>query len=148
VHALHPVAEDRQGGVDGVAREAITSASAAPAIGPYSPALRVGNLLFLSGQIPLDPATGQIVEGDIRAQARRVLDNIGGLLQAAGADFSHVARTTIFLADMGDFAAVNEVYASYFSAPYPARATVEVARLPKDVRIEIDAIAVLETPAG
>lgn len=131
-----------------MAREAITSASAAPAIGPYSPALRVGNLLFLSGQIPLDPATGQIVEGDIRAQARRVLDNIGGLLQAAGADFSHVARTTIFLADMGDFAAVNEVYASYFSAPYPARATVEVARLPKDVRIEIDAIAVLETPAG
>lgn len=131
-----------------MAREAITSASAAPAIGPYSPALRVGNLLFLSGQIPLDPATGQIVEGDIKAQATRVLENIGGLLRAAGADFPHVARTTIFLADMGDFAAVNEIYAQYFSAPYPARATVEVARLPKDVRIEIDAIAVLETPAA
>lgn len=125
-------------------RHVITSPSAAPAIGPYSPALRVGNLLFLSGQIPLDPASGQIVEGDIRAQTARVLENLGELLRAGGAGFSHVARTTIFLADMNDFAAVNEVYASYFSQPYPARATVQAARLPKDVRVEIDAIAVIE----
>jgi 2-iminobutanoate/2-iminopropanoate deaminase len=127
-----------------VAREPITSRSAAPAIGPYSPALKVGNLLFLSGQIPLDPATGQIVDGDIRTQTTRVLDNMRELLHASGADFPHVARTTIFLADMNDFAIVNEIYASYFSPPYPARATVQVARLPKDVRVEIDAIAVVE----
>jgi 2-iminobutanoate/2-iminopropanoate deaminase len=126
-----------------VNRELITSSTAAPAIGPYSPALKVGNLLFLSGQIPLDPASGEIVAGDIRAQTTRVLDNMGELLKAGGADFSSVARTTIFLADLADFIAVNEIYATYFSAPYPARATVQVARLPKDVRIEIDAIAVL-----
>jgi len=141
---LHSLAENRQGGVTGVGRELITTPTAAPAIGPYSPALRVGNLLFLSGQIPLDPATGQIVEGDIRAQATRVLDNMRELLQAGGASFSHVARTTIFLADLADFGVVNEIYATYFSAPYPTRATVQVARLPRDVRIEIDAIAVIE----
>ena len=126
-----------------MARQLITSPTAAPAIGPYSPALRVGNLLFLSGQIPLDPATGQIVDGDLRAQTTRVLENMRELLGAGGADFSQVARTTIFLADMNDFAVVNEIYATYFSAPYPARATVQVARLPKDVRVEIDAIAVI-----
>lgn len=124
-------------------RELITSPTAAPAIGPYSPALKVGNLLFLSGQIPLDPATGEIVDGDVRAQATRVLENMRELLTAGGADFSHVVRTTIFLADIADFAVVNEIYARYFAAPYPARATVQVARLPKDVRIEIDAIAVI-----
>ena len=124
-------------------KEVIASPTAAPAIGPYSPALRVGNLLFLSGQIPLDPATGQVVGGDIRAQTTRVLQNLGELLTAAGADFAHVVRTTIFLADLADFAVVNEVYATYFSEPYPARATVQVARLPRDVRVEIDAIAVV-----
>lgn len=124
-------------------RRAISAPSAAPAIGPYSPGIRVGNLLFLSGQIPLDPATGQTVDGDIRAQTTRVLQNVGELLKAGGADFAHVVRTTIFLADMADFAAVNEVYATYFSEPYPARATVQVARLPRDVRVEIDAIAVV-----
>lgn len=124
-------------------REPITSPTAAPAIGPYSPALRVGNLLFLSGQIPLDPATGQITDGDIRAQTTRVLENMRELLKAGGADFSHVARTTIFLTELADFATVNEIYATYFPAPYPARATVQVARLPKDVKVEIDAIAVL-----
>lgn len=124
-------------------KSVVKAPNAAPAIGPYSPAVRVGNLLFLSGQIPLDPATGQIVEGDIRAQATRVLQNLGELLQAGNAEFAHVVRTTIFLADMNDFAAVNEVYATFFSEPYPARATVQVARLPKDVRVEIDAIAVL-----
>ena len=127
-----------------MARSAIASPAAAPAIGPYSPALRVGNLLFLSGQIPLDPASGQLVEGDIRLQTTRVLDNLGELLKEGGASFAQVARTTIFLADMNDFAVVNEIYASYFSEPYPARATVQVARLPKDVRVEIDAIAVIE----
>ena len=125
-------------------KTAITSQIAEPAIGPHSPAIRAGNLLFLSGQIPLDPATGQLVEGDIRAQTARVLDNLGELLRAGGADFSHVVRTTIFLADLGDFAVVNEIYATYFSQPYPARATVQVARLPRDVRVEIDAIAVIE----
>ena len=125
-------------------KEAITSATAAPAIGPYSPALRVGSLLFLSGQIPLDPATGQLVEGDIRVQTARVLDNLSELLKAAGADSSHVVRTTIFLADLADFATVNEVYATYFTPPYPARATVQVARLPRDVRVEIDAIAFVD----
>lgn len=125
------------------AKEAISSAAAAPAIGPYSPAVRVGSLLFLSGQIPLDPVTGQLVEGDIRVQTARVMDNLIELLKAAGADGSHVVRATIFLTDLADFAAVNEIYASYFSPPYPARATVQVARLPRDVRVEIDAIAVL-----
>jgi 2-iminobutanoate/2-iminopropanoate deaminase len=149
VHPLHPLAEDRESRValDDVAhvvKKYITSPSAAPAIGPYSPGIRAGNLLFLSGQIPLDPSSGQIVDGDIRAQTTRVLQNLGELLKAGGAGFSDVVRTTIFLADLSDFGAVNEVYATFFSAPYPARATVQVARLPRDVRVEIDAIAVLE----
>ena len=127
-----------------MAKQAITSPTAAPAIGPYSPAVRVGNLVFVSGQIPLDPATGQLVEGDIKAQTTRVLDNIRELLTAAGATPAHVVRTTIFLADLGDFAVVNEIYATYFTPPYPARATVQVARLPRDVRVEIDATAVLD----
>jgi 2-iminobutanoate/2-iminopropanoate deaminase len=122
-------------------REAITSPTAPPAIGPYSPAIRAGNLLFISGQIPLDPATGQLVRGDIRVQTTRVMDSLRELLVAAGADTSHVVRTTIFLADLSDFAVVNEIYATYFTPPYPARATVQVARLPRDVRVEIDAIA-------
>ena len=126
------------------AKSAVTSATAAPAIGPYSPAVRVGNLLFVSGQIPLDPATGQLVEGDIRVQTSRVLDNLRELVVAGGADLSQVVRTTIFLADLADFATVNEIYATYFTPPYPARATVQVARLPRDVRVEIDAIAVVE----
>src|SRR2546422_1072348 len=99
------------------------------------------NLQLVSGQVPLDPATGQLIEGDITAQARRVLDNIGALLTSGGRSFADVVRTTIFLADMNDFAAVNDVYGQYFSEPYPARATVQVARLPKDARVEIDAIA-------
>src|SRR5690606_16766770 len=105
-------------------KQAVAPAGAAPVIGPYSPGVRVGPLLFVSGQIPLDPATGELVAGDIRAQAHRVLQNLGELLQAADASFAHVVRTTIYLADMNDFGAVNEVYASYFSEPYPARATV------------------------
>jgi 2-iminobutanoate/2-iminopropanoate deaminase len=124
-------------------KQLITTPHAPAAIGPYSPGVRVGQLLFLSGQIPLDPTTGQIIDGDVRAQTARVLENLGAVLTAAGADFSNVARTTIFLADLNDFSVVNEVYAQYFTAPFPARATVQVARLPRDVRVEIDAIAVL-----
>ena len=121
--------------------EAITSPDAPKAIGPYSQAVRAGQLLFLSGQVPLDPATGQLVDGDIAAQTRRVFDNIRAVLDAAGRSFADVVRTTVFLADMNDFAAVNEVYGQYFKEPYPARTTVQVARLPKDARVEIDLIA-------
>ena len=124
-------------------RELVTAAGAARAIGPYSPALKAGNLLFLSGSIPLDPESGQVVAGDISAQTRRVMDNIKALLEAGGADFSNVVRTTVFMVDLGEFAAMNEVYAGYFSAPYPARSTVQVVKLPKDVRVEIDVIAII-----
>ncbi len=123
-------------------RQAVSSADAPAAIGPYSAAVRVGDLLFLSGSIPLDPATGQVVPGDITAQATRVMENIRALLAAAGANFSHVVKTTVFLADMNEFGAMNEVYATYFTAPYPARSTVQVARLPRDVRLEIEVLAV------
>ncbi len=124
-------------------RHATTAAGGAPAIGPYSAALTVGQLVFLSGQIPLC-ADGTIVEGGIREQTVQVLENLRALLKAAGADVSKVAKTTIYLADMGDFAVVNEIYATYFSQPFPARSTVQVARLPRDVRVEIDVIAVLD----
>ena len=122
-------------------KQAIASANAPKAIGPYSQAIRAGHLVFLSGQIPLDPETGTIVEGDVAAQTRRVMDNLAAVLAAAGLSFAHVVRTTIFLADMNDFSTVNEVYGKYFAEPYPARATVQVARLPRDVRVEIDVIA-------
>ena len=125
-------------------KQAISSLDAPKAIGPYSQAVRAGQLLFVSGQVPLDPATGQIVSGDIAAQTRRVFDNLGAVLKAGGRSFADVVRTTVFLADMNDFAAVNEVYGTYFSEPYPARATVQVARLPKDARVEIDVIASYE----
>ena len=122
-------------------KTAISSPDAPKALGAYSPAIRAGQLLFLSGQIALDPATGQLIEGDVAAQTRRVMDNLGALLKAATLSFRDVVRTTIFLADIGDFQAMNEVYGTYFTFPPPARATVEVARLPKDARVEIDAIA-------
>ena len=124
-------------------RTGISTPDAPKAIGPYSQGVRMGNLLFVSGQIPIDPATGALVEGDIAAMTRRVLDNVGGILAAAGASFDHVARTTVYLADMNDFAAMNAVYAEYFSSPAPARSTVQAARLPRDVRVEIDVIAVI-----
>lgn len=124
-------------------RQAVSTEGAPAAIGPYSQAVRAGSLLFISGQVPIDPATGVLVAGDIAAQTRRVLDNLGAVLQAAGASFDHVVRTTVFLADMNDFAAMNDVYAACFHAPAPARATVQVSRLPKDARVEIDAIAAL-----
>ena len=125
-------------------RQTISSSGAPKAIGPYSPAVRAGQLLFVSGQVALDPATGQMVDGGIAEQTRRVLDNVGALLAAGGRSFADVVRTTIFLADMNDFAAVNEIYGRYFTEPYPARATVQVARLPKDARVEIDVIASYE----
>lgn len=124
-------------------RHAVTSAKGAPAIGPYSSALSVGSLVFLSGQIPLGP-DGAVVAGGIEEQTTQVLENMRALLVEAGADFSKVAKTTIYLADMADFAAVNQIYATYFAEPFPARATVQVARLPRDVRVEIDAIVVLD----
>ena len=124
-------------------RQAIAAPGAPKAIGPYSPAMRAGNLLFLSGQIPIDPASGAVVDGGIAAQTEQVMRNIGALLEAAGAGFEHLVRTTVFLADMNDFAAMNECYAKFVVDPPPARSTVEVARLPRGARVEIDAIAVL-----
>ena len=120
---------------------AISSPNAPKAVGPYSSALRAGQLLFISGQIPLDPHTGTVVGGDIAAQARQVLRNLGALLDADGLTYADVVRTTVFLADMNDFAAMNEVYREFFPEPYPARSTIQAARLPRDARIEIDAIA-------
>jgi 2-iminobutanoate/2-iminopropanoate deaminase len=125
-------------------REALSPPGFPPAIGPYSPAIKVGKMVYLSGSIPMDPATGQMLTGDITEQATRVMENIGALLQSAGADFAHVVKTTVFLADMDEFAAMNAVYAKYFVAPYPARSTVQVARLPRDCRVEIEVIAVLD----
>jgi 2-iminobutanoate/2-iminopropanoate deaminase len=122
-------------------RQAISTTDAPQAIGPYSQAIRAGNLLFASGQIPIDPATGAVVAGDIAAQTRRVFENIAGVLKAAGASFDHVVKTTVFLADMNDFAAVNAVYGEYFAQPAPARSTVQVARLPRDARVEIEIVA-------
>lgn len=124
-------------------RQLVTSPDAPRAMGAYSPAIKAGNLLFVSGQIPIDPATGALVDGNISTQTEQVMRNLGALLRAAGAGFEHVVRTTVFLADMSEFAAMNEVYSRYVTDPPPARATVQVARLPRDVRIEVDAIAVL-----
>jgi len=124
-------------------RTAVSTDGAPKAIGPYSQAIRAGSLLFLSGQIPIDPATGQMVDGDIAQQTHRVFKNLEAILTAAGASFDNVVRTTVYLADMGDFAAMNEVYGTYFSSPAPARATVQAARLPRDARVEIDLIASL-----
>ena len=121
----------------------MSSPDAPAAIGPYSPAIRAGNLLFLSGQIPLNPADGTIVGGDITAQTEQVLRNVSALLAAAGASFANVVRTTVFLADMNEFAAMNAVYGKFVENPPPARSTVQVARLPRDARVEIDVIAVV-----
>ncbi len=127
-----------------MARQALSPPDAPAAIGPYSPAIRAGNLLFLSGQIPLDPGTGAVVGTDIATQTEQVFRNIAALLAAAGAGFAQVARTTVYLADMNEFAAMNGVYGRYVTDPPPARSTVQVSRLPKDVRVEIDVIAVLD----
>jgi 2-iminobutanoate/2-iminopropanoate deaminase len=120
--------------------DAVVTGAAPAAIGPYSQAVRVGDLLFVSGQIPLDPTTGELAAG-IEEQTRRVLTNLGAILTAAGADYADVVKTTVYLVDLTDFAAVNAIYASYFQATPPARATVQVAALPKGALVEIDAIA-------
>jgi 2-iminobutanoate/2-iminopropanoate deaminase len=122
-------------------RQAVSTPGAPAAIGPYSQAVRAGSLLFVSGQIPLDPETGTLVEGDIAVQTQRVLRNLAAILEAAGSSLDRVVRATVYLADMGDFAAMNEVYGTYFVSPAPARATIQAARLPKDARVEIDVIA-------
>ena len=122
----------------------ISSVDAPEAIGPYSPGVKIGNLVFLSGQIPIDPTTGNVISGDIKTQTHQVFQNITALLKASGATSRNIVRTTVFLADMDEFAVMNEVYASYVDDPPPARSTVQVARLPKDVRVEIDVIAVVD----
>jgi 2-iminobutanoate/2-iminopropanoate deaminase len=121
-------------------KQVYVSPSAAPAVGPYSPAVGVGDLVFVSGQVPLDPE-GKIVGYTPKDQARKALENLRATLEAAGLTLGHVVKTTIFLRDMDEFGAVNDVYAEFFAEPYPARSTVEVARLPKDLHIEIEAIA-------
>ncbi|MDQ2908315.1 MAG: RidA family protein [Candidatus Eremiobacteraeota bacterium] len=123
--------------------ESVHSADAPKAIGPYNQAIRAGDFLFCSGQIPLDPQTGDLVAGDVAAQTRRVMENIRAVLTAASVTFANVAKTTIYLVDMDDFAAVNEVYGSYFSESPPARSTVAVAALPRNSRLEIEVIAEL-----
>jgi 2-iminobutanoate/2-iminopropanoate deaminase len=119
----------------------VSTANAPQAIGPYSQAITLGDMVFCSGQIPLTPQ-GKIVEGDIAAQTRQVLSNLQAVLAAAGSSLAQVVKTTVFLADMGDFAAMNQVYAEFFSSTPPARSTVQVARLPRDARVEIEAVAV------
>jgi 2-iminobutanoate/2-iminopropanoate deaminase len=125
-------------------KEIISTSEAPGAIGPYSQAVRTGRFLFCSGQIPLDPKSGQIVAGDIAAQTRRVLDNIAAILKAEGLGFDHVVKTTIFLTNLGDFQTVNEIYGSYFKQDPPARSTVQVAALPKGADVEIEVIAVAD----
>ena len=122
-------------------REIIKTESAPAAIGPYSQAVRVGNLVFASGQIPIDPKTGEFVAGGVAEQTEQVMRNLAAVLEAAGSGLDHIIKTTVFLADMNDFAAMNEVYGRYFKENPPARATVQAARLPRDARVEIEAIA-------
>ncbi|HEY4582877.1 MAG TPA: RidA family protein [Lysobacter sp.] len=126
-----------------MARQPIQTDLAPAAIGPYSQAVRAGDMVFLSGQIPLDPATGELVGGDIAAQARRAFDNLRAVCEAAGGSLDGVARLGLYLTDLGDFAAVNAVMAEYFQAPYPARSTIQVSGLPKGAQFEVDAILVL-----
>jgi len=122
-------------------KETISTDKAPGAIGPYSQAIKVGDLVFCSGQIPIDPVTGEFVSQDVAEQTKQVLKNLSAVLEAAGSGLGEVVKTTVFLADMGDFAAMNDVYAEFFSENKPARATVQAARLPRDARVEIDCIA-------
>jgi 2-iminobutanoate/2-iminopropanoate deaminase len=121
--------------------ERISTSKAPSAIGPYSQAIVTGNLIFTSGQIPIDPQTGTIVSSDIERQTKQVLENLKNILEASGSSLSRVIKTTVYIKDMNDFQSINAVYARYFTEPYPARSCVEVARLPKDVLIEIEAVA-------
>ncbi len=124
-------------------KKQIATAAAPAAIGPYSQAIQTGNMLFASGQVPIDPATGELVAGGIEEQAKRVFENITQVLAAAGANFDNVVKTTVFLTDLADFAAVNAIYGEYFTQPYPARSCVQVAGLPKGSLLEVELIAVL-----
>ena len=128
-------------------RDAIATSHAPAAIGPYSQAVRAGRTVYLSGQIPLDPSSGELVGGDIAARARRVFDNLNAVCTASGGSLDDVVRVGIYLTDLADFAAVNAVMAEYFSAPYPARSTIQVAGLPKGTDVEVDAVMVLEPAA-
>ena len=125
-------------------RQEISTDSAPEALGPYSQAVKAGQFLFLSGQVPIDPATGELVQGGTGPQTHQVLKNIAAVLGAANISLDHVVRTTVFLLDMNDFAEMNDVYQKYFNSPAPARAAVQVARLPKNARVEIDATALFE----
>ncbi len=122
-------------------REAVRTDRAPAAVGPYSQAVKAGDSVWVSGQIPLDPATGTLVPGDVEAQARQVLKNIGAILEAAGSGFDRVVKATVYLTDLGDFDVVNRVYAEFMPSPPPARVAVEVSRLPRGARVEIDAVA-------
>jgi 2-iminobutanoate/2-iminopropanoate deaminase len=122
-------------------KKVIKPAKSAPAVGPYNHAVRVGDLLFCAGQIPIDPSTGNLVPGDAKAQTEQVLQNVKAILDDQGLTFANVAKSTVFLTNLGDFAAMNEVYAKYFTADFPARSTVQVAALPKGANVEIEVIA-------
>jgi 2-iminobutanoate/2-iminopropanoate deaminase len=139
-----PVAVRQSGFVSsgGFMREVIATNDAPKAIGPYSQAIKANGFVFVSGQIPLDPATQQLIEGDVAAQTERVLQNLSGILKAAGSSLEQVVKCGVFLKSMSDFGAMNEVYGRFFTRAHPARSTVEVARLPKDVLVEIDIIAI------
>ena len=126
-------------------RTAVTTDTAPKAIGPYSQAIRAGRLLFVSGQVAIEPATGNLLTGSIENQTHQAMCNLGEILKAAGVTYDNVLRTTVFLIDMNDFSAMNTVYATYFGSPPPARTTIQVAKLPKDARVEVDAIALLES---
>jgi len=123
-------------------KEIISTDQAPGAIGPYSQAVKIGEMVFVSGQIPIDPLSGNLIEGDIKAQTRQVLKNVSAVLSAAGTSLDSVVKTTVFITDMNDFALMNEVYAEFFTSMPPARACVEVSRLPKDVLVEVEAVAV------
>ncbi|MDN5924003.1 MAG: RidA family protein [Xanthomonadales bacterium] len=127
-----------------MSRSIINTARAPSALGPYSQAVRAGNCVYFSGQIPLDPATGELQDGDISAQARRVFDNLSAVAEAAGGSLAQMVRVGIYMTDLANFAAVNAVMAEYFQAPYPARSTIEVTALPKAAQVEVDAIMVLD----
>ncbi|MCW5907798.1 MAG: RidA family protein [Chitinophagales bacterium] len=126
-----------------MSKQIVNTPNAPAAIGPYSQAVKCGNFLFVSGQIPIDPATGTLINGSIEDETHRVMKNLNAILEEAGSGFVNVLKATIFIKNMNDFARINEVYASYFSGNYPARETVEVARLPKNVNVEISVIAVV-----
>lgn len=122
-------------------KNVIATSEAPKAVGPYSQAVAVGDFLFAAGQIPLDPATGELVEGDVTAQTERVLQNVAGVLRANGMTFANVVKSTVFMVDLANFAAMNAVYSKYFSEPFPARSTIQVAALPKGAQVEIEVIA-------